>query len=365
LIQNNDKLELHPRKSQYVPTTDSKFLLCFQRNEDGFCIQQNKLQQDCKDLPFEKTWLVIRNSQKSSPGYCLSASDQVRLGKVALKISEISPSSRKRPSRLSIQTKNLFQGGLSAEKSKKGPKVVSIDPASSEDEGNNCRICLSDENETSNPLVKPCKCSGSMSLVHVECLQKWFTSKVATRESPSSSSYSWKSLHCELCKFDYPEKVAVQGQLFDLLLLNKPKQNFIMFQTDQGSGDLNSVCIVSFNEKKSIRMGRAADCDVKLADISVSRTHAYLVLNDEGLFLKDFSSKFGTLVRVRQTLSLTPGVKFELQCGRNLVKIVLKKPFRFLSCLAACGRKKTQEETENKTKKRKKIAFEDTFNNQV
>lgn len=29
-----------------------------------------------------------------------------------------------------------------------------------------CRICLCDDNEVDNPLFKPCKCSGSMGLIH-------------------------------------------------------------------------------------------------------------------------------------------------------------------------------------------------------
>jgi hypothetical protein len=29
-----------------------------------------------------------------------------------------------------------------------------------------CRICLCDDNEEDNPLFAPCKCSGSMKLIH-------------------------------------------------------------------------------------------------------------------------------------------------------------------------------------------------------
>ena len=34
-----------------------------------------------------------------------------------------------------------------------------------------CRICFSDECEKDNPLISPCKCSGSMSHVHIKCLR--------------------------------------------------------------------------------------------------------------------------------------------------------------------------------------------------
>jgi pSer/pThr/pTyr-binding forkhead associated (FHA) protein len=37
-----------------------------------------------------------------------------------------------------------------------------------------CRICLGEEDEPlSNPLFSPCKCAGSMGLIHLECLREW------------------------------------------------------------------------------------------------------------------------------------------------------------------------------------------------
>ena len=37
-----------------------------------------------------------------------------------------------------------------------------------------CRICLAEEEETSNPLISPCKCAGSMRFIHHLCLKTWF-----------------------------------------------------------------------------------------------------------------------------------------------------------------------------------------------
>lgn len=36
-----------------------------------------------------------------------------------------------------------------------------------------CKICLLDENDETNPLINPCKCSGSMKYIHMECLKHW------------------------------------------------------------------------------------------------------------------------------------------------------------------------------------------------
>ncbi|EGR28147.1 hypothetical protein IMG5_182310 [Ichthyophthirius multifiliis] len=42
---------------------------------------------------------------------------------------------------------------------------------------NICKICLSEFEESENPLINPCECSGSMQYVHLECLQYWIQRK--------------------------------------------------------------------------------------------------------------------------------------------------------------------------------------------
>lgn len=63
-----------------------------------------------------------------------------------------------------------------------------------------CRICLGDENTSADPLINPCKCSGSMKWIHLECLRKWLINKIEIVEDEVIRIYAWKDLNCELCK---------------------------------------------------------------------------------------------------------------------------------------------------------------------
>ena len=49
-----------------------------------------------------------------------------------------------------------------------------------------CRICF---DSTSEPLIQPCKCSGTMKYVHTSCLQKWILHK--------------KNYTCPVCKEEF------------------------------------------------------------------------------------------------------------------------------------------------------------------
>jgi E3 ubiquitin-protein ligase DOA10 len=70
-----------------------------------------------------------------------------------------------------------------------------------------CRICLQEENETLNPLFSPCKCSGTMKYIHVNCLKEWLNSKKVSKETPFARTYFWKTLDCELCQTVFPNTI--------------------------------------------------------------------------------------------------------------------------------------------------------------
>ena len=65
-----------------------------------------------------------------------------------------------------------------------------------------------------NPLITPCKCSGSLKFIHLECLRIWLSRKENVKQSAYVISYSWKAFHCELCKSEYNERIFLDGRLY-------------------------------------------------------------------------------------------------------------------------------------------------------
>lgn len=58
---------------------------------------------------------------------------------------------------------------------------------------------------------------------------------------------------------------------------------------------------------------------MRINDISVSRTHAYITLSNGKIFIKDSKSKFGTLVLIQDNIELA-GKALCLQIGRTYVE---------------------------------------------
>ena len=63
-----------------------------------------------------------------------------------------------------------------------------------------CRICLESDFTDENPFVTPCKCTGSLRHIHLDCLRSWTNSKRLSYEEPGLKSLFWSDLICEICK---------------------------------------------------------------------------------------------------------------------------------------------------------------------
>ncbi|XP_040904183.1 E3 ubiquitin-protein ligase MARCH7 [Toxotes jaculatrix] len=77
---------------------------------------------------------------------------------------------------------------------------------SDEEEGDLCRICQMGEDSSSNPLIQPCRCTGSLQYVHQECIKRWLRSKIGSGTNLEAITT------CELCK----EKLRLNIDNFDI-----------------------------------------------------------------------------------------------------------------------------------------------------
>ena len=210
-----------------------------------------------------------------------------------------------------------------------------------------CRICLSEGSETDNPLISPCKCSGTMRCVHFECLRGWLVSKRHYKKTETVETYSWRTLECELCKHPYPERVVPmtlpgqpapkaqpQSKPLNLLDYETPDKNFMVLES-LTSGTSKTVYVVFLESRRDVKMGRGNESDIRIADISVSRLHAQLKVTRNEVWLEDNNSKFGTLIQLRYPRKIPTDRTFYLQCSRTLVTInVRKRSSFFKSCFS-------------------------------
>lgn len=197
------------------------------------------------------------------------------------------------------------------------------------EEEKHCRFCWGDESSVDDPLITPCKCAGSVGLLHYSCLCKWIESKVTKKSHADETvqSYTWKSFECEICKTAYPYSFKKDDRLYKLFKIDEPKSsNYLVLESlplDKNTSRMVHVLSVT-DEKKEFNLGRGHESEVRVNDISVSRLHATIKYNPEGFSICDNKSKFGSLVLVRGRYYLDLNQTQAMQVGRSVISFTLR-----------------------------------------
>lgn len=80
-----------------------------------------------------------------------------------------------------------------------------------------------------------------------------------------------------------------------------------------------SIHVLMFIEDNEFYiLGRGHESDVRISDISVSRSHAKIYMKDKKFFLEDTGSKFGTLALAKDDVEINELPQI-LQIGRTLL----------------------------------------------
>ncbi len=115
-------------------------------------------------------------------------------------------------------------------------------------------------------------------------------------------------------------KIRSEDSLYPIIEYSRPEgKNYIILESLNQVKDSNnqkSIQVITLEENEKIMMGRGHDTDVRINDISVSRTHAVLTYQSGKVYIKDLKSKFGTLVLVQNDIQINEK-PVALQIGRT------------------------------------------------
>ena len=81
--------------------------------------------------------------------------------------------------------------------------------------------------------------------------------------------------------------------------------------------------VLTPDEKVPVTLGRGHQCEIRITDISVSRTHSEIRLENGRFYVRDLKSKFGTLVKFREEFELEDRVR--VQYGRTCFDFLLNE----------------------------------------
>lgn len=114
---------------------------------------------------------------------------------------------------------------------------------SSDEEGDQCRICQSGAESPTNPLLTPCQCSGSLQYIHHDCLKKWIQTKIQSGTTLSAVKT------CELCK----EALKLDLDNFDV---DEFYQSHNQSQVDEDSPELYMLLLLQQRFSEVLQMAQ-------------------------------------------------------------------------------------------------------------
>ena len=202
-----------------------------------------------------------------------------------------------------------------------------------------CRICYMEEESPKNPLIQACTCDGSLKYVHLACLRQWISthSCVKIDKNENCAIFLIKPVECELCKTKFPDYIKHLDKMYPLIDFSNEYDSYLSLESLTLDKHKNKfIYVVSLAKSGKIKAGRGSEANILLSDISVSRIHCFLVVENKNVFIEDNNSKFGTLVLMQNNrLKLSQELPLFVQVGRTFCQITVKKKFKFFNCCEA------------------------------
>ena len=147
-----------------------------------------------------------------------------------------------------------------------------------------CKICYGEEEDPDNPLVQPCQCSGSLKYIHLKCLKHWLNTKscINVDSNERYSVFLVKKIECEICKQKFPDFVKHKDKLYEIL---EPNIDFncycILENLSLDKDGKRFIYVINLERNEKLKIGRGHDAHLTLSDISVSRIHGILIIENK------------------------------------------------------------------------------------
>ena len=156
-------------------------------------------------------------------------------------------------------------------------------------------------------------------------------------DSEYCSVFIFSETECELCKAKLPDLVEHNKKLYSLLDFSNEFKNYLILECLTLDKENNKfLYVISLEKTGDIKIGRGQVCDILFSDASVSRIHCVLSVEGRSVFLKDYGSKFGTLILVQApVINLMENLPLFIQIGRSYLNFIATDANpKFFSC---CG----------------------------
>ena len=129
----------------------------------------------------------------------------------------------------------------------------------------------------------------------------------------------------------YPYTFKIGGTIYKIIdlineITSQTQNNYILLESmplDKNTSR-NIHLLTVTPEQTEFKLGRGHESQVRINDISVSRCHAIIKCKNDGFYIEDNTSKFGTIVLLKDKLRLKAHHTMAVQVGRTVISFTIK-----------------------------------------
>ena len=121
--------------------------------------------------------------------------------------------------------------------------------------------------------------------------------------------------------------IKANGYKYKLVEYEEQSGDYMVLESlNQEKNTSRIIHIIRPSQQKLVfKLGRGHESDLRINDISVSKCHAKIKLENGKFTLEDNQSKFGTLVLIKKRTPLLPGFNKAVQVGRTVIDFSVKR----------------------------------------
>ncbi|CAI2386918.1 unnamed protein product [Moneuplotes crassus] len=382
-IVNQEETQVHnvPPRDAVMKGLKTLFITAFKNGKYWMFHPQDFNEEEKVQNPIDQVWISLRGATPAifpgkfnkSLGYKLTDGDIIKFGRVRFRVkriinckrnkssmgrmvkydpqfdvsmnemlvnkftSRVSPQADQLSRSKSIESNSIAYGCIEEDTIQE--KIAKIQQAKGQEDFDKirkeaqCRICLGEEEDSDieeNPLISPCKCTGTLQYIHLDCLKKWLDSKIYSKLSEYTYSYNWKNLVCELCGVKFQDSYIINGKEIYVLNYLRPEHGCGMILESYTNTPHKTIHVLVSNKRNNpfnadieYCVGRSNESAIRITDISVSRTHSSITFSNGSYYVRDEAAKFGTLLYLREPIPIPKKKNFALsvQFGRFMARL--------------------------------------------
>lgn len=129
----------------------------------------------------------------------------------------------------------------------------------------------------------------------------------------------------------YPYTFKIGSKIYKIIdlineITSQTQSNYILLESmplDKNTSR-NIHLLTVTPEQTQFKLGRGHESQVRINDISVSRCHAIIKCKHDGFYIEDNTSKFGTIILLKNKLRLKAHHTMAVQVGRTVISFTIK-----------------------------------------